>query len=103
MKRLLRIEQAKANKRMNNPMQNSAQGTSRDAVSKQFGISHDTMKKEMSIVDNKDLLSPEGIPDRVYGFSIGFYIFRIQIFSKKKKAQTWAYFCGFCQNRYYTI
>lgn len=106
MKRLLRIEQAKAKERQGerNDLKNIPQisaeskSESREVVASQFGISRDTMKKEMSIVDNKDLLSPEGIPDRVYGFSIGFYIFRIQIFSKKKKAQIWAYLASSCQN-----
>ncbi len=40
-------------------MQKSAQGTSREIVSKQFGFSHDTMKKEMEIVEHKDIIPPE--------------------------------------------
>ena len=63
MKRLLRIEQAKASERMNNPVKNSAQGKTRDITAKQFGISHDTMKKEMQIVDNKSLLPPSDFAD----------------------------------------
>lgn len=67
MRRLLRIEQAKASERMKaggqNPVKNSAQGKTRDIVSNQFGVSHDTMKKEFSIVDNKDLLTPEDFAD----------------------------------------
>lgn len=58
MKRLLAIEQVKASERMNNPTQKSAEGEARDITAKQFGISHDTMKKEISIVDHKDLLDP---------------------------------------------
>jgi len=41
------------------PVQNSAQGKTRDAVSSKFGISHDTMKKEMDVADNRDMLTPE--------------------------------------------
>lgn len=64
MKRLMRIERAKAKERQgtrndlsDNIPQNSAE--SRDAVADQFNISHDTMNKELSIVENKNLLSPE--------------------------------------------
>lgn len=63
MRRLLRIEQAKAKERMENPMQKSAEGESRKIVAKQFGISHDTMKKEIDIVEHKDLIPPEDFAD----------------------------------------
>ena len=73
MKRLMRIETAKAKERQgkgNNQYteslsQNSdgASGRADDATAKQFGISRDTMKKEISIVDHKDLLSPEDFAD----------------------------------------
>lgn len=56
MKRLLRIEEAKAYERKVEHVQNSSQAKSRDKVSERFGISHDTMRKEMQIVENKDLL-----------------------------------------------
>lgn len=59
MKRLLRIEEAKAHERKVEHVQNSSQARSRDKVSEQFGISHDTMRKEMEIVENKNLISVE--------------------------------------------
>ena len=64
MKRLLRIEQAKAKERQGLP-QNSAEnkGEARDKTAKQFGISHDTMKKEIAIADHKDLLDPSDFAD----------------------------------------
>lgn len=63
MKRLLKIEQAKASERMKDPTKNSSEGESRQIVSKQFGISHDTMRKEIEIVKNKDLLDPSDFAD----------------------------------------
>lgn len=63
MRRLMRIEQAKAKERMENPTQKSAEGESRKIVAKQFGISHDTMKKEIDIVEHKDLIPPEDFAD----------------------------------------
>lgn len=63
MKRLLAIEQVKASERMNNPTQKSAEGEARDITAKQFGISHDTMKKEISIADHKDALTPKDFAD----------------------------------------
>lgn len=67
MKRLLRIEQAKAKERMDagkkDPTQNSSEGESRQIVSEQFGISHDTMRKEIAIVDNKELIPAEDFAD----------------------------------------
>lgn len=72
MKRLFRIEQAKSREISDqNLKQNKAtdvqksapRGKTRDVVSSQFGISHDTMEKEMSIVDNKDLLDPSDFAD----------------------------------------
>lgn len=71
MKRLLRIEQAKAKERQGerNDLKNIPQisaeskSESREVVASQFGISRDTMKKEMSIVDNKDLLDPSDFAD----------------------------------------
>lgn len=66
MKRLMRIESAKAKERqgerndLKNIPQKSAEShsESREVVASQFGISRDTMKKEMSIVDHKELLDP---------------------------------------------
>lgn len=68
MKRLLRIEQAKAREISDQNLKQNAdvdvqksapRGKSRDIVAEQFGISHDTMKKEMEIVDHQDALTPE--------------------------------------------
>lgn len=65
MKRLLRIEQAKAKERMPRSGGNisTPQGKSRDITAEQFGISGKTMEKEISIVDNKDLLDPADFAD----------------------------------------
>lgn len=69
MYRLMRIEKEKARERMEsgkatNPTQKSAEGgEARKIVSDQFGISHDTMKKEMQIVENKNLLDPKDFAD----------------------------------------
>lgn len=65
MKRLLRIEQAKAKERMRDSGGNISTpvGKSRDITAEQFGISGKTMEKEMSIVDNKDLLEPTDFVD----------------------------------------
>lgn len=40
-------------------MQNSAHGTTRDAVAEQVGISHDTISKEKKIIEHKDEIDPE--------------------------------------------
>ena len=67
MKRLLRIEMAKAEerqkatlKRGNSVSQNSDERGERsdDAVAKQFQVSRDTLRKEIAIVDNKEALTP---------------------------------------------
>lgn len=62
MKRLLRIEAAKASERehsgVKNPSPNSDEGRSDEKTAKQFGIGKDTLRKEISIVENKDLLDP---------------------------------------------
>lgn len=66
MKRLMRIEEAKAKERMSAGGGSGESGRQKsdnprradDSTASQFGISRDTMKKEMSIVDNKDLLDP---------------------------------------------
>lgn len=67
IKRLLRIEQAKAKEReqagVKNPSQNSDEGRSDDATAKQFGISRDTMRREIAIVENRDLLDPADFAD----------------------------------------
>ena len=63
MKRLLRIEAAKAEERMKNPSQNSDEGRADEKTAKQFDISRDTMRKEITIADNRDLLSDEDFAD----------------------------------------
>lgn len=69
MYRLMRIEKEKAAERMKagkaiDPTLKSAEGGEAAALTaKQFGIGKDTMKKEMQIVENKDLLTPEDFAD----------------------------------------
>lgn len=62
IKRLLRIEQAKAAERekagVANPSENSHKGRSDEATAQQFGISSNTMRRELFIADNADLLDP---------------------------------------------
>lgn len=63
MKRLLRIEQAKAKERESSGGKGreifpDLKGRSKDKTAEQFGISGKTMEKEISIVDNKGLLDP---------------------------------------------
>ena len=57
MKRLLRIEQAKAKERQElgkkDLSENSHEGRSDESTASQFGISSNTMRKEISIVENK--------------------------------------------------
>ena len=64
MKRLLRIEQAKAEKRQTlGEKFPEGRGRARDKTAEQFGISGKTMEKEISIVDNKDFLDPSDFAD----------------------------------------
>lgn len=62
IQRLYRIEQAKAAERehagVKNPSQNSDEGRSDDATAKAFGISRDTMRRELYIDANKEWLDP---------------------------------------------
>lgn len=62
MKRLLRIEQAKADERKKSGKkdlsENSHEGRSDEKTAEHFGVSSNTMRKEISIVENKDLLDP---------------------------------------------
>lgn len=65
MRRLFRIEQAKAKERMSDGgkgCQKSDNLRADDIVAKQFDVSRDTMRKEMAIVDNKELI-PEDFAD----------------------------------------
>ena len=63
IKRLEEIEKRKAEERMMkgkaDPVQNSSQGKSRDAVAEAIGISHDTISKEKKIIEHKDEIDPE--------------------------------------------
>lgn len=67
MRRLLRIEQAKASERQKAGVNLGETfpegGRARDKAAEQFGISGKTMEKEISIVDNKDKLTPEDFAD----------------------------------------
>lgn len=63
MKRLLRIEQAKAKERQDLGLKSDEGSRADDATAKQFNLGRDTMRKEMSIVENKDLLSAEDFAD----------------------------------------
>lgn len=63
MKRLMRIEKAKAEERAKagkeiDPCQNSDGGRADEITAKHFEMSRDTMRKEIAIADNKDLLDP---------------------------------------------
>lgn len=69
MFRLMRIEKEKARERQGartDIVQNLAEsdtGKARDKTAAAFGISGETMRKEMQIVENKDLLTPEDFAD----------------------------------------
>ena len=70
MKRLLAIEQVKAreisdqNLKQNSDSQKSdTRGRADDRTAEQFGVSRDTLRKEISIVDHKDALTPEDFAD----------------------------------------
>lgn len=67
MKRLLRIEEAKAKERMSDGGKGCLKSDNLvradDETAKHFDIGRDTMRKEMSIVDNKHLISVEDFKD----------------------------------------
>lgn len=69
MYRLMRIEKEKARERQGTRtdiVQNFAKGDTgkaRDKTAAAFGVSGETMRKEMQIVENKDLLTPEDFAD----------------------------------------
>lgn len=66
MKRLLRIEQAKAKERQGERTsdRNLTEVQRSDvATAEQFGISRDTMRREIEIADNRDLLDPADFAD----------------------------------------
>ena len=63
MKRLLRIEQAKAKERQDLGEKSHEGGRSDEKTAEQFGISSNTLRKEISIVDHQDALTPEDFAD----------------------------------------
>ena len=66
IRRLLRIEQAKAKERMSEGgkgVENSTPIRADKATAQQFGIGKDTMRRELFIADNADLLDPADFAD----------------------------------------
>lgn len=66
IKRLLRIEQAKAAERQKagtSASNNAEVGRSDDATAKQFDMSATTMRRELFIADNADMLDPSDFAD----------------------------------------
>jgi chromosome segregation ATPase len=66
MKRLLRIEQAKAKERQGertSVSKNAEVCRSDEATAIQFGVSASTLRKELAIVDNKELIPAEDFAD----------------------------------------
>lgn len=65
MYRLMRIEKEKATERQRAgvPLKSAEGGEAAVITAKQFGIGKDTMRKEMQIVENRDLLTPEDFAD----------------------------------------
>ena len=63
MRRLWRIEQAKAAERQNLGEKSNEGGRADEKTASTFGISQNTMRREMSIVEHKDLLTPEDFAD----------------------------------------
>lgn len=58
IQRLYRIEQAKAKERQDLGLKSDKGSRADDATAKQFGIGRDTMRRELFISDNRDLLDP---------------------------------------------
>jgi len=63
MKRLLRIEQAKAKERQNLGLKSDEGSRADEKTADQFGIGRDTLRKEIAIVDNKELIPAEDFAD----------------------------------------
>lgn len=67
MYRLMRIEKEKAKERMSEggkgAVKSSDVGEAKDKTAEAFGIGRQTMEREMQIVENKDLLTPEDFAD----------------------------------------
>ena len=58
IQRFYRIEQAKAKERQDLGLKSDKGSRADDATAKQFGIGRDTMRRELFISDNRDLLDP---------------------------------------------
>ena len=63
MKRLLRIEQAKAKERQTLGLKSDEGSRADEKTADQFGIGRDTLRKEIAIVDNKELIPAEDFAD----------------------------------------
>ena len=63
IRRLLRIEQAKAKERQDLGLKSDEGSRADDATAKQFGIGRDTMRRELFIADNADMLDPADFAD----------------------------------------
>lgn len=63
MKRLLRIETVKAKERQDLGQKSDEGARADDEVAKHFDVSRDTLRKEMAIVEHKDLIPPEDFAD----------------------------------------
>ena len=97
IKRLLRIEQAKAKERQKagtSASNNTEVGRSDDATAKQFDMSATTMRRELFIADNADLLDPSDFAEWDEG-----KLSTNKAYQKIKAAHTSASarFCGSCQ------
>lgn len=58
IKRLLRIEQAKAKERQTSGVKNPEGGRAREKVAQALGVSDKTIRRELFIADNADMLDP---------------------------------------------
>lgn len=63
MYRLMRIEKEKAKERQNLGLKSDEGSRADDATAEAFGIGRDTMRKEMQIVENKNILDPKDFAD----------------------------------------
>lgn len=73
IKRLLRIEQAKAKERMSDGakgVENSTPLRADVATAAAFGMKKDTMRRELFIADNADMLDPAASCDGSMGFTV---------------------------------
>lgn len=63
MRRLLRIEQAKAKERQTLGEKSHEGGRADEKTAEKFDMSSNTLRKELSIADNRDMLTPEDFAD----------------------------------------